>query len=42
MEREFRSVPVIPTIEASKSREELNLSKTSAGESVMRRIGATG
>jgi hypothetical protein len=34
--------PRIPTIEASRSREELNVSKTRAGESVMRRIGATG
>ena len=33
---------MIPTIEASKSREELNLSKTRAVESVIRRIGATG
>jgi hypothetical protein len=42
MGRELRSVLVIPTSEASKSREELNVSKITAGESVMRRTGASG
>jgi hypothetical protein len=42
MGREFRSVPVVPTIEANKSKEELNVSKMRAGESVIRRTGAVG
>ena len=37
-----RSGYTVPTSEASKSREELNLHKMSAGESVLRRTRASG
>ena len=39
--REFGVVPVIPTSEASRNKEELKVS-TRAGESVMMRTGAAG
>jgi hypothetical protein len=39
---EFKSVPVMPTSEASKRREELNVSRMRAGESVMHKTGASG
>ena len=39
--REFGDVPVIPTREASRNKEELKVS-TTAGESVMMRTGAAG
>ena len=39
--REFGDVPVIPTSEASRNKEELKVS-TMAGESVMMRTGAAG
>ena len=42
MGREFKSVPMIPTSEASRSNKELNVSKMRAGESVIRRMGAVG
>ena len=42
MGREFKSVPMIPTSEASRSNKELNVSKMRAGEFVIRRMGAVG
>ena len=40
--REFKSIPVTPTIDESKSKEELKVSKMRARESVIRRTGAIG